>query len=58
MRANVNPEAILFTDDWGAYKPLSREFAAHHDEYAWRHNHRHSGQRSMFHALVKEAARQ
>ena len=104
VRANVNPEAILYTDDWMAYKPLSREFAAHHvinhsagdyvrghiytnsiegffgnlktgmrgtykkvskkwlqsylDEYAWRHNHRHSGQRSMFHALVREAARQ
>jgi transposase len=29
VRANVNPEAILFTDDWMAYKPLSREFAGH-----------------------------
>ncbi|MDQ2631498.1 MAG: IS1595 family transposase [Actinomycetota bacterium] len=104
VRANVNPEAILYTDDWMAYKPLSREFADHRvinhsaglyvrgniytntiegffgnlktgmrgtykfvskkwlqsylDEYAWRHNNRHSGQRSMFHALVREAARQ
>jgi transposase-like protein len=29
VRANVNPEAILFTDDWMAYKPLSREYAGH-----------------------------
>jgi transposase len=104
VRANVNPEAILYTDDWMAYKPLSKEFADHRvinhsagdyavghvytntiegffgnlktgmrgtykfvsrkwlqsylDEYAWRHNNRHSGQRSMFHALVKEAASQ
>ena len=29
VRANVNPEAILFTDDWMAYKPLAREFAGH-----------------------------
>lgn len=104
VRANVNPEAILYTDDWMAYKPLSREFAGHRvinhsagsyvegdiytntiegffgnlktgmrgtykfvskkwlqsylDEYAWRHNNRHTGQRSMFHALVREAANQ
>lgn len=29
VRANVNPESIIFTDDWMAYKPLSREFAGH-----------------------------
>lgn len=29
VRANVNPEAIIFTDDWMAYKPLSREYAGH-----------------------------
>src|SRR6476659_6785339 len=104
VRVNVNPEAILYTDDWMSYKPLAREFADHRvinhsagsyveghiytntiegffgnlktgmrgtykfvsrkwlqsylDEYAWRHNHRRSGQRSMFHALVKEAAEQ
>jgi transposase-like protein len=29
VRANVNPEAIIFTDDWVAYKPLSREYAGH-----------------------------
>jgi transposase-like protein len=29
VRANVNPEAIIFTDDWMAYKPLSREYADH-----------------------------
>jgi transposase len=25
LRANINPDAILYTDDWVAYKPLSRE---------------------------------
>jgi transposase len=29
VRANVNPEAILFTDDWMSYRPLGREFADH-----------------------------
>lgn len=29
VRANVNPDAILYTDDWPAYKPLSGEFAGH-----------------------------
>jgi len=29
VRANVNPSSIIFTDDWMAYKPLSREFAGH-----------------------------
>jgi transposase len=29
VRANVNPQAIIFTDDWMAYKPLSREYAGH-----------------------------
>jgi transposase-like protein len=103
VRANVNPEAILYTDDWWSYRPLAREYAGHRvinhsagsyvegdiytntiegffgnlktgmrgtykkisrkwlqsylDEYAWRHNNRYSGQRSMFHALVREAAR-
>lgn len=104
VRVNVNPEAILYTDDWMSYKPLAREYADHRvinhsagsyveghiytntiegffgnlktgmrgtyklvsrkwlqsylDEYAWRYNNRRSGQRSMFHALVKEAANQ
>jgi transposase len=104
VRANVNPEAILYTDDWWSYRPLAREYAGHRvinhsagsyvegdiytntiegffgnlktgmrgtykfvsrkylqsylDEYAWRHNNRLTGQRSMFHALVREAARQ
>jgi transposase-like protein len=104
VRANVNPEAILYTDDWISYRPLAREFAGHRvinhsagsyvegdtytntiegffgnlktgmrgtyklvskkwlqsyvDEYAWRYNNRRSGQRSMFHALVREATRQ
>lgn len=104
VRANVNPDAILFTDDWMAYKPLSREYAGHRvinhsageyvigdlytntiegffgnlktgmrgaykqvskkwlqsylDEYAWRYNQRHRGQRSMFHLLVDRAAAQ
>lgn len=29
VRANVRPDAILFTDDWKPYKPLSREYAGH-----------------------------
>jgi transposase-like protein len=29
VRANVNPESIIFTDDWMAYKPLGREYAGH-----------------------------
>lgn len=29
VRANINPDSILYTDDWVAYKPLSREFADH-----------------------------
>jgi transposase-like protein len=103
VRANVNPTAILYTDDWWSYRPLSREYAGHRvinhsagsyvegdiytntiegffgnlktgmrgaykqvsrkwlqsyvDEYAWRYNHRYGGQRSMFHALLKEAAK-
>lgn len=27
--ANVNPEAIIFTDDWRPYRPLRREFLDH-----------------------------
>lgn len=29
VRANVDPEAIIFTDDWQPYKPLSRRYAGH-----------------------------
>jgi transposase len=29
VRANINPQAILYTDDWVAYKPLSGHFADH-----------------------------
>lgn len=29
VREQINPNAILYTDDWVAYKPLSREFADH-----------------------------
>lgn len=29
VRANVNPTAIIFTDDWPAYKPLKREYLDH-----------------------------
>lgn len=29
VRANVNPLAVMYTDDWVAYKPLSGEFAGH-----------------------------
>jgi hypothetical protein len=43
----------------GAYKKVSRKWLQSYlDEYAWRHNHRYHGQRSMFRALVKEAANQ
>lgn len=27
VRANVDPEVIIFTDDWQPYKPLSGEYA-------------------------------
>ena len=27
--ANVNPESIIFTDDWGSYKPLQRSYIDH-----------------------------
>ena len=27
--ANVNPNAILFTDDWMAYRPLKRNYLDH-----------------------------
>jgi len=26
---NVNPDAILLTDDWWSYRPLQREYAGH-----------------------------
>jgi transposase len=43
----------------GAYKKVSPKYLQSYlDEYAWRHNNRFHGQRSMFHALVREAARQ
>jgi transposase len=29
VRERVNPEAIIFTDDWQAYKPLRREYLDH-----------------------------
>ena len=29
MKANVNPESIIFTDDWQAYKPLHSDFIDH-----------------------------
>lgn len=29
VRANVDPTAIIFTDDWQAYKPLRREYLDH-----------------------------
>jgi len=29
VRANVDPTSIILTDDWPAYKPLSREYMAH-----------------------------
>jgi transposase len=42
----------------GAYKHVSDKYLQSYlDEFAWRHNHRHVGYRSMFHELVAEAAR-
>ncbi|HEY7456020.1 MAG TPA: IS1595 family transposase [Solirubrobacterales bacterium] len=29
VRANINPESILITDDWMAYRPLRREYRDH-----------------------------
>jgi len=29
VRANVNPDAILYTDDWRSYRPLGPQFAGH-----------------------------
>ncbi|MGA8364467.1 MAG: IS1595 family transposase [Solirubrobacteraceae bacterium] len=29
VTAHVNPESILFTDDWGSYKPLRRHYIDH-----------------------------
>lgn len=29
VRTNVDPGAILFTDDWRSYRPLQREYAGH-----------------------------
>jgi transposase-like protein len=29
VRAHINPESIIFTDDWQAYKPLRGEFLDH-----------------------------
>ncbi|MGH2973774.1 MAG: IS1595 family transposase [Solirubrobacterales bacterium] len=29
VRANVNPDSFIFTDDWMSYRPLGKEFAAH-----------------------------
>jgi len=42
----------------GAYKAVSRKWLQSYlDEYTWRYNHRTYGPRSMFHALLDEAAR-
>jgi transposase len=29
VTANVNPDSIIFTDDWGSYKPLARHYVDH-----------------------------
>jgi hypothetical protein len=29
VTANVNPESIIFTDDWASYKPLRRHYIDH-----------------------------
>jgi transposase len=42
----------------GAYKKVSKKWLQSYlDEYAWRHNHRFTRHRSMFHALLAEAAK-
>ena len=42
----------------GAYKKVSSKWLQSYvDEYAWRHNHRYHGRRSMFHAALKEASK-
>jgi hypothetical protein len=42
----------------GAYKKVSHKWLQSYvDEYAWRYNHRTYGPRSMFHALLNEAAK-
>ena len=43
----------------GTYKGVSRKWLQSYlDEYAWRYNQRHRGERSMFHLLVGRAAAQ
>lgn len=43
----------------GTYKKVSPKWLQSYlDEYAWRHNHRHTHHQSMFHALLAEAAAQ
>jgi hypothetical protein len=29
VTANVNPESVILTDDWGSYKPLARHYIDH-----------------------------
>jgi transposase-like protein len=65
VEGNVHTNSIegffgnLKTGMRGAYKHVSdRYLQSYLDEFAWRHNHRHAGHRSMFHELVGEAARQ
>jgi len=29
VTANINPESIIFTDDWGSYKPLRNHYIDH-----------------------------
>jgi len=29
VTANVNPDSIIFTDEWGSYKPLRRHYIDH-----------------------------
>jgi transposase len=65
VEGNVHTNTIegffgnLKTGMRGTYKFVSKKWLQSYlDEYAWRHNNRHTGQRSMFHALVREAANQ
>ena len=65
VEGNVHTNTIegffgnLKTGMRGAYKKVSKKWLQSYlDEYAWRHNARFTRHRSMFHALVAEAASQ
>lgn len=65
VEGNVHTNTIegffgnLKTGMRGTYKQVSRKWLQSNlDEYAWRCNQRHRGQRSMFHLLVDREAAQ